>query len=406
MSAPRSPRWADDLVHPLPATAVVVLIVNDHLLKGGPWLPSWLTGKLSDFAGLFFFPLLLVAIAQGLAGPRHRGALVAAAAAATALVFSTLKLVPALQGWLPAGVSIVPDPTDLLALPMVGLAVIWLGRPRRPAGTFRAEVARLAVIGLAVFGSAATSRPIRRDPALPYWRVVSTSARTVECADIAMWVSKSGKTGVGVTLGLATQLATCSLELRSAHLRADGVTSSANSPRAFQLQSGRIVHHYIPFPFDNDAFWRAGKRAGEVILVFAAEGAVLRPLTVSMEQRMGRAHEMAVFDEGQPAGCGVVTFEVIAMDSTRIGWRVQLRPFAERTACRLRFDGARVRGDRPGDRVSLAPALHSWHTLPATWMLEVTGEQQGPPMIELDLSDGGAKTHTVAPFLIDMRERP
>lgn len=36
---------------------MVILLVNDHLLKG--MCPGVVTGKLSDFAGLFFFPWLL-----------------------------------------------------------------------------------------------------------------------------------------------------------------------------------------------------------------------------------------------------------------------------------------------------------------------------------------------------------
>ena len=38
--------------------AIAVLLVNDHLLKAR--YPSWLTGKLSDFAGLYFAPFLFI----------------------------------------------------------------------------------------------------------------------------------------------------------------------------------------------------------------------------------------------------------------------------------------------------------------------------------------------------------
>lgn len=36
---------------------LLVLALNDHFLKYG--YPGWLTGKLSDFAGLLIFPLFL-----------------------------------------------------------------------------------------------------------------------------------------------------------------------------------------------------------------------------------------------------------------------------------------------------------------------------------------------------------
>jgi hypothetical protein len=48
------------LKHPLTVTCILVLLLNDHLLKGT--IPSILTGKLSDFAGLFFFPFLFAAL--------------------------------------------------------------------------------------------------------------------------------------------------------------------------------------------------------------------------------------------------------------------------------------------------------------------------------------------------------
>ena len=40
--------------------ALALLLTNDHLLKG-IW-PGWFTGKLSDFAGLFCFPIFFVAL--------------------------------------------------------------------------------------------------------------------------------------------------------------------------------------------------------------------------------------------------------------------------------------------------------------------------------------------------------
>ena len=73
MKTSSSRSWADDLCHPLPIAAVLVLTLNDHVLKGSGLLPGWLTGKLSDFAGLFFFPLLLAALARGAARLAGRG---------------------------------------------------------------------------------------------------------------------------------------------------------------------------------------------------------------------------------------------------------------------------------------------------------------------------------------------
>jgi hypothetical protein len=47
------------LLHPVPLFALATLILNDHVLKQR--YPGWVTGKLSDVAGMVFFPLLLLA---------------------------------------------------------------------------------------------------------------------------------------------------------------------------------------------------------------------------------------------------------------------------------------------------------------------------------------------------------
>lgn len=47
-------------IHPLPLFAVVLTAVNDHYFKY--LYPGLLTGKLSDFTGLFYFPLFVCAL--------------------------------------------------------------------------------------------------------------------------------------------------------------------------------------------------------------------------------------------------------------------------------------------------------------------------------------------------------
>ena len=49
---------ADALLHPLALAALVLLILNDHLLKD--LAPGPLTGKLSDVAGLVVLPLIIL----------------------------------------------------------------------------------------------------------------------------------------------------------------------------------------------------------------------------------------------------------------------------------------------------------------------------------------------------------
>ena len=70
-----------------PLVAVAVLVLNDHVLK--QHFPGFVTGKLSDFAGLFFFPLFLVDL-MGLVRRPSRGLLIGACIA-TAVVFALAK---------------------------------------------------------------------------------------------------------------------------------------------------------------------------------------------------------------------------------------------------------------------------------------------------------------------------
>ncbi len=47
------------LSHPLSIAAIGLLLFNDHLWR--KVAPSWLTGKIGDFAWLIFAPFLLAA---------------------------------------------------------------------------------------------------------------------------------------------------------------------------------------------------------------------------------------------------------------------------------------------------------------------------------------------------------
>lgn len=134
--------------------ALVVLVVNDQILKRR--VPGAITGKLSDFAGLLLFPLILVAageVAAALAGRRGRATPASfwIAAGVTAGLFVLVKVVPVAASWYEAGVGwvqwvvaapfrwlsagqvssprdvlLVRDVTDLVAVPAV-LGAVWVG---------------------------------------------------------------------------------------------------------------------------------------------------------------------------------------------------------------------------------------------------------------------------------------
>src|SRR5689334_9861831 len=71
-------------------TALVVLLLNDHVLKGSGVLPSVLTGKLSDFAGVIVAPVLLSVVLRARTSAQRRLVF-----ALVLVPFAAIKLHPA-----------------------------------------------------------------------------------------------------------------------------------------------------------------------------------------------------------------------------------------------------------------------------------------------------------------------
>lgn len=163
------------LLHPIAIGALALLLVNDHVLKAAA--PGWITGKLSDVAGLVLTPIVVVALwrlgtgavvrkPMGRASPAVDSAVVATA---VAIAFALVKLSPFANDLY--SVVIGPtrvDPGDLAALPAAGLGWWVAARPEgyaheRRRGRHDATPQRLATVGravalcLAVFAIAATS---------------------------------------------------------------------------------------------------------------------------------------------------------------------------------------------------------------------------------------------------------
>jgi len=151
-SSLRRARAAGDwMLHPMALGAMATLALNDHVLKAA--YPSWWTGKLSDVAGIIFFPWLLVSFwelsRQALRRPWQANRVVLLSSIAlTALVFAAVKVndqagtalrvvlvhfwssIATYAPWLvPGRVRHTVDPTDLLVLPLLWLPW-WLGTRR------------------------------------------------------------------------------------------------------------------------------------------------------------------------------------------------------------------------------------------------------------------------------------
>lgn len=155
------------LAHPLTIASLVVLALNDHVLKQA-W-PGWVTGKLSDVTGLVVAPAVL-AVALALAGVRrpHVRAVLLTGAGFTLVKSTELGADVANALWSTAGWTtyIRHDLTDLIALPalLVPLRVHRLARlPRLPRRVQATAAAGALLLPLAVLATAATS-PCRTEP--------------------------------------------------------------------------------------------------------------------------------------------------------------------------------------------------------------------------------------------------
>lgn len=130
----------DFFIHPLPLFSVALMAVNDHWLKYAD--PSWLTGKLSDFAGVFYFPIFILAMfsfafhLSGSENPQRR--ILTKRNLLIAILFTDFLLIlvkinePAAR-WIELifarhlfRIQLIQDPTDLIALSMNGLTYFYM----------------------------------------------------------------------------------------------------------------------------------------------------------------------------------------------------------------------------------------------------------------------------------------
>ncbi|MEO1271890.1 MAG: hypothetical protein AAFX99_27665 [Myxococcota bacterium] len=145
MTNPIVPYPGRYLLHPYVLAAIVLIIVNDAVLK--PHYPGLLSGKLSDVGLCFLLPVFLTSAVEwaswGWATLRREtwspsGWVVhAASCGVTVGYFSALQLWPAfvefhlamLRTLVPGQNFVVTmDPWDLVTLPMTGLAWVFLQR--------------------------------------------------------------------------------------------------------------------------------------------------------------------------------------------------------------------------------------------------------------------------------------
>lgn len=150
--------------HPLWWIALVLLVVNDHVLKGAGLLPAWLSGKLSDFTGLVVAPGLSSMLLRSRTTKERLFAF-----APVVSLFVAIKTSPTAARALENAVALAgikwriwADPTDLVALCVLPLSFSLATRRelrRRDRSTTRLELLAALLGGLAC---AATSDEVDR----------------------------------------------------------------------------------------------------------------------------------------------------------------------------------------------------------------------------------------------------
>jgi hypothetical protein len=125
---PKKIRWT--LLSPLFIFSVLLMLVNDHVLKGSWPFPSMVTGKLSDFAFLFFLPVVMAFIFQ----VKTKFGL-SLSYVVVGILFSAINISPGfsrfvetLFGSLFIPLVLWPDVTDLVALTMLPCSALFLWR--------------------------------------------------------------------------------------------------------------------------------------------------------------------------------------------------------------------------------------------------------------------------------------
>jgi hypothetical protein len=130
------------LSRPVSLVALVLLFLNDHVLRV-LW-PSWITGKLGDFAWLYFAPFALAALLamvvpasvrnhEKLVGLLAFGIVGGAFFLGNSFVATHGFVLAVVDGLLPFPVQIIRDPLDLVALVvMVPAWRMWMNEAPQP----------------------------------------------------------------------------------------------------------------------------------------------------------------------------------------------------------------------------------------------------------------------------------
>jgi hypothetical protein len=123
------------------------------------------------------------------------------------------------------------------------------------------------------------------------------AARVEGCAALSAFVSKSGKTGVGVSVavrGRGSDGGPCRVEIAQAHLELAGADIAPIPAKTLgapvEVAAGQVAYIYVPFAFDNNAMWNAHIRDGAFVFTPVVDGHRAVPWRIPATHRLDGYH--------------------------------------------------------------------------------------------------------------------
>ncbi len=301
------------LVHPLTIAALALLLANDHLLRVVQ--PSILTGKLGDFAWLFFAPFAVAALMAVLAPPpvrKHAWLIPVLAFAAVGVTFSLAKTVPAAHAAIVAAATRLlgfqvgwrRDPSDLVALTaLAASALLWIGTPEPPATARKTAPGGAGWVALA----AAMLLTVGNSPA-PDPGIYCLDARAGELEAYSGYSTYRSTDGGSTWQSLPNQpRGACPNPWSDTSGAAQTTIDPGNEQRQYRITPGRTIELSV----DGGTSWRTVYQIPTVSEASAAATrrrlssyAMLRP--VPLDGKVDRGTGNAVFAMGQ---AGVLVHE-------------------------------------------------------------------------------------------------
>ncbi len=154
----------------------------------------------------------------------------------------------------------------------------------RPDAAPRRHFPVLAAIAALLVAGCATPKTAPRI-FFPFWSVRDSKSHTVGCAEVVVWISKSGKEGLGANIRVRAPNEPCPIAIAEAvvELGSERVEAALLPPEG-TLPAASNAKAYIPFPFDNEAAWNRGDHQATLVVRIRA-GGVSREIRQPLTQR-------------------------------------------------------------------------------------------------------------------------